>query len=52
MSKKTYCVVVGDAPGATKVAKARDLGVPMVPAAAFEDLLATGAVPATLRAAE
>jgi DNA ligase (NAD+) len=42
VSKKTYCVVVGEAPGAAKVTKARDLGVPIVPAAAFQQLLETG----------
>ena len=42
VSKKTYCVVVGEAPGASKVSKARDLAIPMVPAAEFENLLATG----------
>ena len=42
VSKKTYCVVVGEAPGASKVSKARDLAIPMVPASEFEILLATG----------
>ncbi len=42
VSAKTYCVVVGDAPGASKVQRARSLGVPMVAAEAFEELLATG----------
>jgi DNA ligase (NAD+) len=42
VSKKTYCVVVGEAPGAAKVTKARDLGVPIVAAAAFRVLLETG----------
>ncbi len=42
VSKKTYCVVVGDAPGASKLTKARDLAIPMVPAAEFEILLDTG----------
>jgi DNA ligase (NAD+) len=42
VSKKTYCVVVGEAPGASKVSKARDLAIPMVPAAEFENLLETG----------
>ena len=39
VSKKTYCVVVGEAPGASKLSKARDLAIPMVPAAEFDDLL-------------
>ncbi len=42
VSKKTYCVVVGDAPGASKVTKARTLGVPLVPGRAFQDLLDSG----------
>lgn len=42
VSKKTYCVVVGDAPGASKVTKATDLGVPMIPATEFDHLLTTG----------
>jgi DNA ligase (NAD+) len=42
VSKKTFCVVVGDAPGASKVTKAEQLAIPMIPAAAFETLLATG----------
>jgi len=42
VSKKTYCVVVGEAPGASKVNRARDLGVAMIPASEFENLLNTG----------
>ncbi len=42
VSKKTYCVVVGVAPGASKIARAQELGVPMVPASEFEHLLVTG----------
>jgi DNA ligase (NAD+) len=42
VSKKTYCVVVGDAPGASKVTKATELGVAMIPAAGFDELLRTG----------
>jgi len=42
VSKKTYCVVVGDAPGASKLTKAAELGVPMVPATDFGELLRTG----------
>ncbi len=45
VSKKTWCVVVGDAPGASKIAKAETLGIPMVPATGFESLLATGELP-------
>jgi DNA ligase (NAD+) len=42
VSKKTYCVVVGDSPGASKVTKATELGVTMIAAAGFEELLRTG----------
>lgn len=42
VSKKTYCVVVGEAPGASKVTKAGDLGIPLVPGDQFDRLLATG----------
>jgi DNA ligase (NAD+) len=42
VSKKTFCVVVGEAPGAAKVTKAQELGIPMVSASEFETLLATG----------
>jgi DNA ligase (NAD+) len=42
VSKKTYCVVVGDAPGASKVTKARDLGIPMIAGSAFVEFLASG----------
>jgi len=42
VSKKTYCVVVGDAPGASKVSKAEELGIPMIPGSQFESLLNKG----------
>jgi DNA ligase (NAD+) len=45
VSKKTYAVVVGQAPGASKVTKAGQLGVPVVPGEQFESLLATGELP-------
>jgi DNA ligase (NAD+) len=48
VSKRTYCVVVGEAPGASKVAKARELGVPLVAASQFDELLATGTWKATV----
>jgi BRCT domain type II-containing protein len=35
-------VVVGDSPGASKVTKATELGVTMIAAAGFEELLRTG----------
>jgi DNA ligase (NAD+) len=45
VSAKTLCVVVGDAPGASKITKATELGVPVVQAGEFERLLETGLVP-------
>jgi len=48
VSAKTYCVLVGEAPGASKVTKAQSVGVPMVPATQFEELLSTGTWSATL----
>ena len=48
VSKKTYCVVVGEAPGAAKVRRAEELGVPRIDAGQFETLLETGAWTTTL----
>jgi DNA ligase (NAD+) len=48
VSKKTYCVVVGEAPGAAKVTKARELGIPTVSAGEFQRLLNTGTWSTTL----
>ncbi len=45
VSAKTFAVVVGDAPGASKVTKAEALGVPMLDEEGFEHLLATGELP-------
>ncbi len=45
VSKKTTAVVIGSEPGASKVTKAEDLGVPMIDEAEFEQLLETGVVP-------
>ena len=42
VSAKTFCVVVGEAPGASKVTKAAELGIPVVPAEGFQRLLDTG----------
>jgi DNA ligase (NAD+) len=42
VSKKTDYVVVGEGPGATKVNKANELGVPVLEEAAFLRLLETG----------
>ena len=45
VSKKTYAVVLGDNPGASKVTKAEQLGVPILDEAGFERLLETGERP-------
>ncbi len=42
VSSKTFCVVIGEAPGASKLSKARALAIPMVPSGEFEVLLETG----------
>jgi DNA ligase (NAD+) len=46
VSKKTYAVVVGEGPGASKLTKAEELGLPVLDEAGFEHLLATGELPA------
>jgi DNA ligase (NAD+) len=46
VSAKTFAVVVGAEPGASKVTKATDLGVPMLDEAGFTQLLDTGELPA------
>ncbi len=48
VSKKTYCVVVGEAPGAAKVTRAQELGIPRIPASEFVTLLESGSWTATL----
>jgi DNA ligase (NAD+) len=45
VSKKTFVLVVGESPGASKLKKAEDLGIPQVAADAFEALLQTGELP-------
>ena len=45
VSKKTYALVVGAEPGASKLTKAEDLGVPVLDEAAFVTLLETGELP-------
>ena len=45
VSARTTALVVGDAPGASKVAKAEQLGIPVLDEAGFERLLATGELP-------
>jgi DNA ligase (NAD+) len=46
VSKKTFAVVVGAEPGASKLSKAEELGVPVLDEAGFEHLLDTGELPA------
>ncbi len=45
VSKSTTALVVGEAPGASKLTKATELGVPVLDEAGFEHLLATGELP-------
>jgi DNA ligase (NAD+) len=45
VSTKTFALVVGDAPGASKVTKADQLGVPIVTGNRFDEFLATGELP-------
>ena len=47
VSAKTFAVVVGAEPGASKVTKANDLGIPILDEAAFTKLLETGELPVT-----
>jgi DNA ligase (NAD+) len=45
VSKKTFAVVVGEGPGAAKLTKAEELGIPIIDEAAFVALLETGELP-------
>jgi DNA ligase (NAD+) len=45
VSKKTFALVVGVAPGASKVTKAEQVGVPVVEGDRFAELLETGDIP-------
>jgi DNA ligase (NAD+) len=46
VSKKTFVLVVGESPGASKLKKADELGIPTLDAASFQSLLDTGELPA------
>ncbi len=45
VSKSTFALVVGNDPGASKVTKAEDLGIPILDESGFEQLLQTGELP-------
>jgi DNA ligase (NAD+) len=45
VSKKTFALVVGDAPGASKLKKAEELAIPIIPAEHFESILESGELP-------
>jgi len=45
VSAKTFAVVVGESPGASKLSKAEELGVPILDDAGFDHLLETGELP-------
>ena len=45
VSKKTFVLVVGEAPGASKLKKAEELGIPTVDGASFQSLLESGELP-------
>lgn len=44
VSAKTYCVVVGSEPGASKVTKANELKIPVIDSARFQQLLDSGTI--------
>jgi DNA ligase (NAD+) len=48
VSAKTFAVVVGDSPGASKLTKAEQLGIPILDEEGFEHLLKTGELPGSL----
>lgn len=45
VSRKTYALVVGDEPGASKLNRATELGIPVLDVDGFRALLATGELP-------
>lgn len=48
VSKKTTAVVVGAGPGASKVTKAEELGIPILDEVGFLELLETGTLPSSV----
>ena len=49
VSAKTFALVVGESPGASKVSRAEQLGIPVVSGVDFEALLSTGELPGCSR---
>lgn len=49
VSKKTTAVVIGAGPGASKVTKAEELGIPVLDEAGFLELLETGTLPSSVQ---
>ena len=45
VSAKTFAVVVGESPGASKITKAQELGLPILDDAGFDQLLESGELP-------
>ena len=45
VSKKTFVLVVGESPGASKLKKADELGIPTMDGGSFQDLLESGELP-------
>jgi DNA ligase (NAD+) len=45
VSSRTTCLVVGEAPGASKLSRAEDVGIPVIDEEAFARLLETGELP-------
>ena len=48
VSAKTFAVVVGESPGASKITKAEELGLPILDGEGFDRLLETGELPEVL----